>query len=601
MRTDQQPRLHEIPPRSSSAPNLERSNRHSGEALSKLKEMKSQDSVPDHESVSDATKRNAAFPHSFRARLAVPDRSRSCTSPTNADTDVPKQTLGTLPVNFFPANHQKLATERLIDQSREEPPVTRKRQPHTPPPALSKEAKHVEANEGLPGEVAHHSLQQFVGRDPVQQEVAQSVALGHSNILLPVLKPERGFTEVSNPGNNGFEIHESAQKDMNTAVEITSIEPSRAAHINGSTLPQPSASRSHAPPHSAITTRNETQHPMSRDGLRSQTESIVRKPRFTAQHQSKQRTVGPNEPVRTFRPSKVVKQPSLARPRQPSTQSPAPRPHARNKISQPSDEDIMLIAMQRVHKLNEAAKKDQRVREAMEDKINQLETTIYGQEAALEQAENRYRRLRTDADQQKHALEDFKSRFSQLRTFAKGMANDHQVLKQEGIYLRSEQAKVLKGYDNLRWETRACLNVAGELMESRAVPSNRLGQIRSDIANLEASLTVARESLTSKNDLLNEEKQKNARLEQHIVNYARRQDEQTKVVQGQQAEMSNDIGLIVEQLTAFDKTIEDSVKDERLPELNKCIELVHSFCENNHTKSQDLEHLQSTVATLCRK
>jgi chromosome segregation ATPase len=242
-------------------------------------------------------------------------------------------------------------------------------------------------------------------------------------------------------------------------------------------------------------------------------------------------------------------------------------------VPAPSEEDLYCLLLHRYRK-RESVERNLQVRlRQLEAENMRLSDTTKEYEEKLNMSATTGTKQAARLKAQKIVIDDIKKSYSKIKDFMKGVCEDQETLRGKAAALNQERQK-------LQDESQGFRYIIEEAQNTTASSRNTVNKIRADFtevrqqtAYLEISLQEAKLELHNERNLLMQEKQRNARYENHIAELTRKQSDFSSTIQREQQSLLNVLKKIDDKIGYLETKV-GNVPPPDLPALEQCVEML---------------------------
>jgi hypothetical protein len=339
----------------------------------------------------------------------------------------------------------------------------------------------------------------------------------------------------------------------------------------------------------------------SREGSeKSADDDTPRRPQAPAvrSHNVEPRSQPFQKPFTDFRPAKVTKKvPTLRHRSQLLPPGHLSGPQSRG----PSEEDLYFLLLHRMRQREQTDKQLAARLKQLEGEKGNLSEELEDYAERLHNSVETTNRQTAEIEAQKTIIDNIKKSYVKIQDFMTSIQNDQIALTTQAQSMKEDNRA-------LREEN---VQLQGLMQEAKGVnvsSSKSFGNIKTDIvtarqqnSDLENSLCLVKTELWNERKLLAEEKRRNTRFEQHIVELTRKQDNFSTTIIQEQQHLLNALGTIRGKLINMETRSYSAGESSSLPAVDKCVEMLDALTKAETADSADFADMIQVVQALTER
>ncbi|ERF74563.1 hypothetical protein EPUS_00693 [Endocarpon pusillum Z07020] len=266
----------------------------------------------------------------------------------------------------------------------------------------------------------------------------------------------------------------------------------------------------------------------------------------------------------------------------------------------PSEEDLYFLLLHRYRKREHIEKQlAARLRQVEAENTSLCEAAREYQKQLHDLGTSRSRQA-AEIRAQKMVINDIKNGYVKIKDYMKMVHNEQESLKAKAISMGQEKRALRDEHDGIHQAIEEAIDSTTSSSHAINKLKTHLLEVRHDAAYFEETANKANLKLQGEQQLLVQERQKNRKYENHIVDITRQQDRLSLVIKREQQHVLNALNSIKDKLTGLEVNHATAAVPPTLPALDQCVEMLSALIKVETASPADVTDMIQVVNALIK-
>lgn len=267
----------------------------------------------------------------------------------------------------------------------------------------------------------------------------------------------------------------------------------------------------------------------------------------------------------------------------------------------PSEEDLYFLLLHRYRKREYTEKQlAARLRQVEAENTNLCEAA-QGYQKQLQDSSTSSSQQAAEIRSQKMVINDLKNRYAKIKDYMTMVYNDLEALKAKAISMGQEKQALRDEHDKIYQVIEEAKNSTTSSSHTLTKLKTHLAEVRHDAAYFEQTVNKTYLKLRDEQRLLVQERQKNRKYENHIVDITRQRDRFSFTIQQEQQHVLNALKSIKEKVSGLEMGHAIAAASRNVPALDQCVELLSALVKVETASPADMTDMIQVVHALTKR